>query len=157
MHDRLPNHWTPPTWSAKARTDIRMTDVFSPQKRSEIMASVKASGNRATELRMIQLFRAFGVVGWRRNIQLFGRPDFVFSKHRVAVFVDGCFWHACPVHGSLPETNRDFWRAKLGRNKQRDILVTKELRKRGWKPLRIWQHELRYPEALARRLERALR
>jgi DNA mismatch endonuclease (patch repair protein) len=132
-----------------------MADVFSRQKRSEIMSRVKGRGNQLTELRLIELFRRSGIVGWRRNAQVFGRPDFIFPKLRVAIFVDGCFWHGCPRHGSLPTTNKEFWEAKLSRNKRRDRLVVKELKKRGWRPLRVWQHELRRPGRLLRRLERA--
>ncbi|HWV51726.1 very short patch repair endonuclease [Pseudorhodoplanes sp.] len=134
-----------------------MADVFSPQKRSEIMSRVKSRGNQLTEMRLIELFRTHGFVGWRRNARLFGRPDFVFRKQRVAVFVDGCFWHGCPRHGSVPASNREFWSAKLERNKKRDRLVVRELKKRGWTPLRIWQHELKRPGPLVRRLERILR
>ncbi|WP_315729664.1 MULTISPECIES: very short patch repair endonuclease [unclassified Bradyrhizobium] len=134
-----------------------MVDVFSQKKRSEIMSRVKGRGNQLTELRLIELFRDHGIVGWRRNRRIFGRPDFVFPVLRVAIFVDGCFWHGCPSHGSVPATNRKFWQAKLDRNKKRDRLVVKELKKRGWKPLRIWQHELRRPEPLLRRLDRALK
>ena len=67
-----------------------------------------------------------------------------------AIFVDGCFWHGCPVHGCIPKTNRDFWQSKLDKNKQRDRLVVRELKRRGWKPLRVWQHELRRPSPLWR-------
>lgn len=133
-----------------------MADVFSQKQRSEIMSRVKGRGNQLTELRLIELFRNHGFVGWRRNSSAFGRPDFVFPKLRVAVFVDGCFWHGCPVHGSIPATNRDFWESKLDRNKRRDRIVMKELKKRGWRPLRVWQHELRRPQSFLRRLERAL-
>jgi len=133
-----------------------MADVFSQEKRSEIMSRVKGHGNRLTELRLIELFHSHGFTGWRRNARIFGRPDFVFPRLRVAVFVDGCFWHGCPTHGSVPTSNRDFWLAKLERNKQRDRLVTKELKRRGWKPFRVWQHELRRPRPLVRRLERIL-
>jgi DNA mismatch endonuclease, patch repair protein len=133
-----------------------MADVFSRKKRSDIMSRVKGRGNRLTELRLIEFFREHGLVGWRRNSRVFGRPDFVFPKSHVAVFVDGCFWHGCPVHGSIPATNREFWQSKLDRNKKRDRLVVKELKKRGWKPLRIWQHELRRPPPLLRRLRRIL-
>jgi DNA mismatch endonuclease (patch repair protein) len=120
------------------------------------MSNVKSRGNRLTELRLMDLFRKHGYVGWRRNARVFGRPDFVFPAARVAIFVDGCFWHGCPVHGSIPATNREFWAAKLGRNMQRDRLVIRELKRRGWKPLRVWQHELSCPALFLRRLDRAL-
>ena len=131
-----------------------MADIFSRQKRSEIMSRVKGRGNKLTELRLIKLFRARGFTGWRRNSRIFGHPDFIFPHLHIAVFVDGCFWHGCPIHGQLPESNRDFWMRKLQRDKSRDILVNSELRKRGWKTVRIWQHELRDANKVARRLAR---
>jgi DNA mismatch endonuclease, patch repair protein len=75
-------------------------------------------------------------------VRLFGNPDFVFLKQKVAVFVDGCFWHECPTHVSRPSTNRVFWAQKLARNRYRDLLVTRTLKKHGWHVLRIWQHAL---------------
>jgi DNA mismatch endonuclease, patch repair protein len=133
-----------------------MADVFTRQKRSEIMSRVKGRGNLATELRLIGLFRAHGFNGWRRNAALFGRPDFVFPKSRIAVFVDGCFWHGCPIHGSMPQSNRAFWRKKLADNKKRDLHVNRKLAESGWRTVRIWQHELKKPEKLILRLRRKL-
>ncbi len=72
-----------------------------------------------------------------------GRPDFAFPARRVAVFVYGCFWHGCPRHGTLPKSNARFWREKIARNRERDREVNRELRRRGWRVLRIWEHELR--------------
>jgi DNA mismatch endonuclease, patch repair protein len=87
---------------------------------------------------------------------MFGKPDFVFPEVRLAVFVDGCFWHACPLHAAIPTTNRLFWQRKLCKNKERDRLVRRRLRTSGWRVIRIWQHELRWPDKVARRLKRAL-
>jgi DNA mismatch endonuclease, patch repair protein len=131
-----------------------MADVFTRKKRSEIMSRVKGRENLATELRLIGVLRAYGIKGWRRNARLFGKPDFIFPETRTAVFIDGCFWHGCPSHGSVPQSNRIFWKGKLARNKKRDRLVNKRLKELGWTPLRIWQHELRKPDQLVRRLER---
>jgi DNA mismatch endonuclease (patch repair protein) len=133
-----------------------VADVFSPSKRSEIMARVKGRENRSTELRLIQIFRDFEIHGWRRRAAVFGRPDFVFPKSRVAVFVDGCFWHACPAHCSIPVSNRIFWTSKLTRNRERDRLVGRELKKAGWTVLRIWQHDLKKPKLVASRVRRSL-
>lgn len=119
-----------------------MADVFTTRKRSEIMSRVRSKGNRATEIRLLSLLRKAKIKGWRRNSPLFGRPDFVFPKKRLAVFVDGCFWHSCPIHRTKPQTNRVFWQRKLARNASRDRLVQQELRASGWCVLRIWQHEL---------------
>lgn len=86
------------------------------------------------------------------------RPDFVFRAQRVAVFVDGCFWHGCPRHATRPKQNRKFWDEKIARNQARDRLVTRELKKSGWTVLRLWECALakkREASTLAR-LRRAL-
>ena len=129
-----------------------MADVFTPNKRSEIMSNVKSHGNSATELRLIKLFRQQSIGGWRRNYALLGKPDFVFPKERLVVFIDGCFWHSCPTHGSVPMSNVEFWSRKLQRNRARDRLVTRQLRKTGWRVIRIWQHELKNPIAVTRKV-----
>ncbi|MCU0785485.1 MAG: very short patch repair endonuclease [Verrucomicrobia bacterium] len=119
-----------------------MADVFSTKLRSEIMSRIRSKGNRATEQRLRSLMLKWGISGWRRNEAVFGKPDFVFRKSRLAVFVDGCFWHGCPRHATRPRSNQHFWSKKISRNKVRDRLVTKTLRASGWRVLRIWQHEL---------------
>lgn len=120
-----------------------MADVFDKSERSRIMARVRGRGNVATELAMVSVFKQYRITGWRRHLPLFGRPDFVFRKQRLAIFVDGCFWHSCRIHRTTPSSNSEFWAAKLQRNKCRDGLVTRTLRTRGWKVMRIWQHELK--------------
>ncbi len=69
------------------------------------------------------------------------QPDFVFSRYRVAIFVDGCFWHGCPDHGSLPRANRLWWKKKILDNQQRDLRGVRTLRARGWVARRFWAHE----------------
>jgi DNA mismatch endonuclease (patch repair protein) len=69
------------------------------------------------------------------------RPDITFTRARVAVFVDGCFWHVCPLHGNQPRANTDYWRPKLARNVERDRIVDNALREAGWRVLRAWEHE----------------
>ena len=103
------------------------------------MARIRGSGNKDTELRMIALFRAHAITGWRRNVRLVGRPDFVFRAAKLAVFADGCFWHGCPRHATMPANNRAFWKAKLARNAARDREVTRALCKAGWRVLRVWE------------------
>jgi len=78
-----------------------------------------------------------------RHPSLSVRPDFVFRKERLAVFVDGCFWHGCPQHGTQPKGNRAFWRKKLASNRARDLRVNRALRAAGWRVVRIWEHALR--------------
>ncbi|MDB6167935.1 MAG: mismatch repair protein Vsr [Verrucomicrobia bacterium] len=119
-----------------------MADVFTPEKRSLVMAAIRSRGNKATEIRLIKVMQAHGITGWRRHHALFGRPDFVFPRARVAVFVDGCFWHGCPRHFKSPAARADFWSQKIGRNRARDRKVTRELVLRGWTVIRIWEHAL---------------
>ena len=109
------------------------------------MASVRSNGNRATELRLAAILRSQRIVGWRRGYPLFGKPDFVFPRARMSVFVDGCFWHGCPRHGQIPANNRKFWKEKIARNIRRDNQVTRKLRFLGWHVFRIWQHDLGKP------------
>jgi DNA mismatch endonuclease (patch repair protein) len=119
-----------------------MTDIWTKAKRSEVMSLIRGTGNKDTELKLISVFRLHGVTGWRRKAPVFGKPDFVFPKHKLAVFVDGCFWHGCPIHATQPKQNAEFWRAKIARNQARDRLVTRTLRAKGWRVMRIWEHEL---------------
>lgn len=119
-----------------------MADIWSKRKRSEMMSLIRSHGNKATELRLIQVFKKHRIAGWRRKRKIVGSPDFVFRAERLCVFVDGCFWHGCPTHGTRPKQNRKFWDAKINRNKERDRDVNRQLRRDGWRVLRIWAHEL---------------
>jgi DNA mismatch endonuclease (patch repair protein) len=129
-----------------------MADSFTPAQRSEIMARVRSRGNKTTEILLAALFRRNGITGWRRHlkISLVGttaspssvRPDFVFPKLRIAVFVDGCFWHGCPKHGARPSSNTAYWTGKIEKNRRRDRFVQKLLQKQGWEVVRIWEHAL---------------
>ena len=145
-----------------------MPDVFTQAKRLQVMARIRSRGNKATELALAKLLRRHGITGWRRQREVRGpksevrrfrvRPDFVFPKLKVAVFVDGCFWHACPLHATKPRNHAAFWRKKLSANRARDRRVNLALRASGWRVLRVWEHELaRKREArLVRRLRLAL-
>lgn len=82
------------------------------------------------------------------------RPDIVFPTPKVAVFIDGCFWHCCPEHGSLPATNTSYWLPKLEANVKRDGMHSRLLRESGWKVLRFWEHES--PAEVAITVERAV-
>jgi len=119
-----------------------MADVFTKAKRSQLMSRIRGRGSKETELALATLLRSARITGWRRHAALMGRPDFMFRQERVVVFVDGCFWHGCPKHSNLPTSNRSFWMKKLTSNQERDRLVTRTLRQRGWRVLRIWEHEL---------------
>lgn len=132
------------------------------------MSRIRSRGNAGTELALATLLRRQGFTGWRRQIQIRDsprrgegvrvRPDFVFPKLRLMIFVDGCFWHACPLHATKPKGNAAFWRRKLVANKARDRRVNWALRRAGWRVLRIWEHELtkKQEARLVARLRRAL-
>jgi DNA mismatch endonuclease (patch repair protein) len=134
-----------------------MSDVFTKAKRSEVMSRIRGRGNKDTELALAKLFRRHGIKGWRRHQPVYGKPDFIFPNARLAVFVDGCFWHGCPKHATMPKNNREFWRRKLSSNERRDALVNQTLRHDGWRVLRIWECALRKrPQLCVQRILRAL-
>jgi DNA mismatch endonuclease (patch repair protein) len=134
-----------------------VADVFGRAKRSRVMAAIRSVGNRTTERALAAAFRRLGLKGWRRHVSLPGKPDFVFLKARLAVFVDGCFWHGCPKHGHWPKTNRRYWRRKLRRNAERDRAMTRELVRRGWRVVRVWEHDVkRMPAVCAAKVAKAL-
>ncbi|MDO8541903.1 MAG: very short patch repair endonuclease [Opitutaceae bacterium] len=103
---------------------------------------IRGSGNKDTELRLIGIFRTHGIRGWRRRHRIAGKPDFVFLREKLVVFVDGCFWHGCPTHATWPKNNAEFWRTKLLGNRRRDRAVNRLLKKAGWRVVRIWEHAL---------------
>ncbi|AMX01122.1 very short patch repair endonuclease [Rummeliibacillus stabekisii] len=83
-------------------------------------------------------------IRFRKNVKgLFGKPDIAIKKYKVAVFIDSCFWHVCPLHGNVPKSNEAYWGKKLERNQNRDIEVTKYYNENGWRILRIWEHEIK--------------
>ena len=133
-----------------------MSDIWSTQKRSEVMSLIRSRGNKATELRLIEIFREHGITGWRRNQPLLGKPDITFRRERVVVFVDGCFWHGCPKCYKRPKSNRKFWDTKISNNRKRGRLVNRELRGAGWRVVRVWQHQLDSPARVAGRVRRYL-
>jgi DNA mismatch endonuclease, patch repair protein len=122
-----------------------MPDVFTKAKRSAVMSRIRGRGNKDTELALMKIFRQHGITGWRRNQKIFGKPDFLFRHQRLALFVDGCFWHGCPRHCKIPTGNRAFWKKKFATNKARDRRVNRELRKLGWQVVRVWEHDLALP------------
>jgi len=118
-------------------------DTFSKTERSRIMACVKSKNNKSTELQFISILKKEGVSGWRRNYPLIGKPDFVFPLLRIALFIDGCFWHGCPLHCRMPSSNINYWNAKIERNQFRDKEVNKILKIKKWQVIRIWEHEIK--------------
>lgn len=119
-----------------------MTDCLTPEQRRRCMSHIKGKDTKPERM----LRKALWEKGLRYRLharKLPGKPDLVFAGARVAVFIDGCFWHGCPQHGKLPATNREFWQAKIYRNIERDREVSAALQQQGWKVLRFWQHELK--------------
>jgi DNA mismatch endonuclease (patch repair protein) len=118
-------------------------DWLSPEQRSHNMASIRSKGNVTTERAFLQLLRRARISGWRRHVNLPGKPDFTFKKKGIAIFIDGCFWHGCPRCYRLPEDNRPYWRKKVLSNRLRDKRNARRLRAKGWKLLRFWEHTLK--------------
>ena len=119
-----------------------MADVFNKEKRSDIMKQVLSKNNKSTELRLMQYFREKQISGWRRQYQVKGHPDFVFLDKRIAIFVDGCFWHGHDCRNTRPSENAEYWQKKREKNIMHDKEVTNAFESRGWKVIRIWECEL---------------
>jgi DNA mismatch endonuclease (patch repair protein) len=134
-----------------------MADIFSKTKRSEVMAAIRSRRNRSTELVLASALRKAGIKGWRRHLPIPGTPDFAFPKLKLAVFVDGCFWHGCPEHGNQPKTNQHFWANKLKRNFQRDQRVRRQLKTVGWNVIRLWEHDLNDTDRCVAKIVKLLR
>lgn len=118
-----------------------MPDTLSPTQRARCM-----SHNRSTDTSPeLKLRRQLWRRGYRYRVhaRIRGRPDLVFKRKKVAVFVDGCFWHGCQQHKNPPRTNAAFWKTKIQGNVQRDHKITKELTDAGWVVLRFWEHEVK--------------
>lgn len=129
---------------------------FGGLTRSEVMSRIRGKGNEKTELRLAGLMRAEGITGWRRHLPIPGRPDFSFRKQKVAIFVDGCFWHGCPRCFRLPKQNKAFWEAKIEGNRKRDRSVNGRLRRLGWKVVRIRECQLKKQEQVVRWVTEAI-
>ena len=126
------------------------------------MSRVKSRGNKTTEMALVGYLRKFGIKGWRRHLtlRLEGhriKPDFIFGRHKLAVFLNGCFWHRCPRHCSFPSSNAEFWRKKLDANLARDKRNNRLLKSEGWKVLCIWEHDIKSdPELCVVKILRSL-
>ncbi len=118
--------------------------------RSENMARIRSRDTKPELL----LRKALWAAGCRYRLycDLPGRPDLAFLRKRLAVFVDGCFWHGCPVHYTAPRTREQFWKSKLEKNVRRDIAADEALISQGWRVIRIWQHDLKDIDAVVRNI-----
>lgn len=120
-----------------------MADVFDSKKRSDIMSKVRSNNNKSTELALIKFFKENNITGWKRNYPVKGHPDFVFLDKKIAVFVDGCFWHGHDCRNTRPSDNAEYWQKKRERNIKHDKEVTAMFENRGWTVIRIWECELK--------------
>jgi DNA mismatch endonuclease (patch repair protein) len=130
---------------------------LTPQ-RSRTMKAIKAKNNSTTEARLRFALVSRGIRGWKMHVGVQeGRPDFFFPEQKVAIFVDGCFWHGCPDHGHIPSNNRAFWKAKIESNTKRDRATRDSLSSIDIRVLRFWEHSLKDDlEACVDRVQNAL-
>jgi DNA mismatch endonuclease, patch repair protein len=137
----------------------RVPTTFGALNRSQLMSRVRSWGNKTTEHRLASLLRANSLHGWRRHYPLRGKPDFVWLVQKVAVFVDGCFWHGHQCGRNLtPKHNAKMWRNKIIGNQRRDRYISRSLRNAGWSVCRIWECALaKQPKSCLQRIERALK
>jgi len=126
-----------------------MTDNLKPEDRRRAMKAVRGKGT-SLERRLFSMLAGLRQSGWKKSPKdVTGKPDVVFNKELVAIFVDGCFWHGCPsCQRKIPQTNSDYWVNKIKRNKVLARRYNRELRSAGWIVIRIWEHELKTAEAL---------
>jgi DNA mismatch endonuclease (patch repair protein) len=122
--------------------NISMTDVLTQEQRRLNMSHIRAK-NTGPEVKLRKLLFAHGTRGYRIHFDLPGKPDIVFTKKKIAIFIDGCFWHKCPICFKEPETRNEFWMKKIQSNIDRDKKVNAQLKTEGWTILRLWEHEIR--------------
>jgi DNA mismatch endonuclease (patch repair protein) len=120
-------------------------DTLTKRERSERMGLVRSKNSRSTEWRFRSALIRHGIAGWRmHDASLPGCPDFVFPQRRLAVFIDGCFWHACPIcNRPLPRTNSEYWSKKIEGNVLRAKEIRRRLHRRNFDVMRVWEHDLR--------------
>lgn len=117
-----------------------MVDVMTKAQRSRCMSRIKGSDTGPELLVRNQLWHRG--LRYRLHYALPGRPDIVFPRERIAVFIDGCFWHRCPIHFTKPATNASTWEAKIAGNVERDRTIDACLKSEGWEVLRYWEHQV---------------
>jgi DNA mismatch endonuclease, patch repair protein len=132
----------------------RRLDPLRPLERSALMAKVRSTGNRSTEIAVEQALRTRRISGWRKQSkEIDGTPDFFFPGAKLAIFVHGCFWHGCEKCArNTPRNRRAFWTEKIQQNRRRDARVLRQLRQTGFRTMTIWEHSLRGERWFARLL-----
>ncbi len=120
-----------------------MRDPLTKSERSALMAKVRSRGNRSTEYAVEKILARLKMPRWTKHPKAVpGCPDFYFPSKKIAVFVDGCFWHSCPKCGRIPKTRVKFWAAKIDDNRRRDQRIRRQLRSEGHHVVRIWEHDI---------------
>ena len=137
---------------------INQPTSFGQLSRSQLMSRVRSKGNSTTEMLMVRLLRINRISGWRRHLSLIGRPDFVWPQSRLALFIDGCFWHGHTCGRNLtPKTNAVQWEKKIEATRKRDRRNIRALKMKGWKVIRVWECKLaKHPERCLSRINMAL-
>lgn len=118
-----------------------MADVLTKKQRSYNMSQIKSKDTKP-ELCLRKILLLSKIKNFRTNYVLPGKPDLVFAKNKLAIFIDGCFWHKCPKCFVKPATRSKFWEEKIKKNVSRDKEINKTIRGLGWKILRFWEHEI---------------
>lgn len=130
-----------------------MVDTISKEQRSKVMAAIR-SKNTIPEL---TLRKALFALGYRYRIHYGDKKiDIAFPSRKIAIFVDGCFWHGCPFHSNIPKSNEAYWVPKLKKNIARDQANTKQLQADGWVVIRVWEHDIPNNERVFSRIKSAL-
>lgn len=119
-----------------------MTDVLTPEQRKLNMSNIKGK-DTSPEIVIRRLLYSKGIRGYRIHYPLIGKPDIVFIRKRLVIFIDGCFWHKCPDCFITPKTRTEFWLEKINKNVARDSKINEKLTADGWNVLRFWEHEVR--------------
>lgn len=119
-----------------------MADVLTKEQRSYCMSRIRGSNTQA-EVRFRRYLWKKGIKGYRIRSRVLGKPDLYFSKQKIAVFIDGCFWHKCPRCYKKPKSNVKFWNKKIEQNRKRDLMVNGMLKKKRIKAIRFWEHQLK--------------
>lgn len=130
-----------------------MTDNLSKEMRSKLMSSIRGK-NTKPELTVRKMLWSKGFRYRIHDKSVCGTPDISNKKKKLAIFVDGCFWHGCKICYKEPKTNSEFWRKKIQDNKKRRSIVKKRLRSEGWKLIEIWGHEVsKHPNKIGEKIE----
>jgi DNA mismatch endonuclease (patch repair protein) len=131
-----------------------MSDNLKPEDRKRTMQAVKSTGT-SLERRLFAMLAGLGISGWKKNVKnIVGKPDIAFLNQKIAIFIDGCFWHGCPhCRRKLPETNHEYWERKITRNIELANYYNEQLSGDNWTVIRIWEHEIKDKAKLKSRLK----